>query len=142
MGKKSRSGSGIRDEQPGSYFLELKNHFLGLKYLYSLMRIRDPGWKKVESGIRDINIPDPQHWFLHNLFFPVQVECKKAQPKEVVQAANTAALLGKRVILGNLGMMPSLTMLPQLSPAQPQPLSTPSLQAALQQQLAASLGTV
>lgn len=70
-----------------------------------------------------------------------KVECKKAQPKEVVQAANTAALLGKRVILGNLGMMPSLTMLPQLSPAQPQPLSTPALHAALQQQLAASLGS-
>jgi hypothetical protein len=31
----------IRDEQPGSYFLELRNHFLGLKYLNSLMRIRD-----------------------------------------------------------------------------------------------------
>ena len=71
----------------------------------------------------------------------VQVECKKAQPKEVVQAANTAALLGKRVILSNLGMVPSLTMLPQLSPAAPQQLSTPSLHAALQQQLAASLGT-
>jgi hypothetical protein len=27
MGKKS--GSGIRDEQPGSYFLEHRNHFLG-----------------------------------------------------------------------------------------------------------------
>jgi hypothetical protein len=25
---------------------------LGLKYLNSLMRIRDPGWKKVGSGIR------------------------------------------------------------------------------------------
>jgi hypothetical protein len=61
-------GSGIRDEQLGSYFLELRNHFLhflGLKYLNSLMRIRDPGsgmetvrirdpgWKKVGSGIRD-----------------------------------------------------------------------------------------
>ncbi len=48
-------GSGIRDEQPGSYFLELRNHFfafLELKYLNSL-RIRDPGWKKVGSGIRD-----------------------------------------------------------------------------------------
>jgi hypothetical protein len=35
-GRKSASGSGIRDEQPGSYFLELRNHFfafLGLKYL-------------------------------------------------------------------------------------------------------------
>jgi hypothetical protein len=55
-GRKSASGSGIRDEQPGSYFLELRNHFfvfLGLKYLNSLMRIRDPGWKKFGSGIRD-----------------------------------------------------------------------------------------
>jgi len=33
-----------------------------------------------------------------------KVECKKAQPKEVVQAANTAALLGKRAILSNLGI--------------------------------------
>ncbi len=55
MGKKSWSGPGIqiRDEQPGSYFLELRNHFLGLKYLNSLMRIRDPGWKKLGSGIGD-----------------------------------------------------------------------------------------
>jgi hypothetical protein len=68
MGKKSGSGSGIRDEQPGSYFLEFRNHFVGLKYLNYLMRIRDLGWKqfgsgmeKVGSGIR-ISIPDPQHW--------------------------------------------------------------------------------
>jgi hypothetical protein len=26
-------GSGILDEQPGSYFLELRNHFLGVKIL-------------------------------------------------------------------------------------------------------------
>jgi hypothetical protein len=63
----------IRDEQPGSYFLELRNHFfafLGFKYLNSLMRIRDPGWRQFGSGIRDgkksdpgsgINIPDPPH---------------------------------------------------------------------------------
>jgi hypothetical protein len=43
MGRKSASGSGIRNEQHGSYFLELRNHFFGLKYLNSLMRIRDPG---------------------------------------------------------------------------------------------------
>ncbi len=45
MGKKSGSGSGIRirDEQPGSYFWELKKkHFFGLKYLNSFMWIRDP----------------------------------------------------------------------------------------------------
>jgi hypothetical protein len=77
MGRNSASGSGIRDEQPGSYFLELRNHFfgfLGLKYLNSLMRIRDPGWRHFGSGIRygkksdpgsGINIPDPQHWGLH-----------------------------------------------------------------------------
>ncbi len=67
-GRKSASGSGIRDEQPGSYFLELRNHFLlflGLTYLNS-MRIRDPGWSQFGSGmeksrIRDINIPDPPH---------------------------------------------------------------------------------
>jgi hypothetical protein len=55
MGKKSGSKSGIRirDEQPGLYFLELRNHFLGLKYLNSLMRIQDPGWKKFGSEILD-----------------------------------------------------------------------------------------
>jgi hypothetical protein len=41
MGKKSRSGIRIRDEQPGSCFRELKNQFFGLKYLNSLIRIRD-----------------------------------------------------------------------------------------------------
>jgi hypothetical protein len=39
MGK--NYGSGIGGEQPGSYFLELRNHSFGLKYLNSLMRIRD-----------------------------------------------------------------------------------------------------
>jgi hypothetical protein len=29
MDRKSASGSGIQDEQPGSYFLELTNTFLG-----------------------------------------------------------------------------------------------------------------
>jgi hypothetical protein len=31
----------IRDEQPGSYFRELKKQFFGLKYLNFLMKIRD-----------------------------------------------------------------------------------------------------
>ncbi len=50
MGRKSASESGIRDDQPGSYFLELRNHFLVkiLKFFDA-----DPGWKKVGSGIRD-----------------------------------------------------------------------------------------
>jgi hypothetical protein len=68
------SGPGIRtrDEQPRSYFRVLRNNFSGLKYLNSLMRNRDPGWKEFGSGIRDgknwdpgsgINIPDAQHCF-------------------------------------------------------------------------------
>ncbi len=76
MGKKSWSGN----EQPGWYFRELKKLFFGLKYLNSLMWIRDgtnsdpgSGMEKVGSGI---NIPVPQHWrkehltvalLLHNL---------------------------------------------------------------------------
>jgi hypothetical protein len=63
IGKKSGSGSGIRDEKPRSYFLELRNHFLGLKILkffdadpgsgMETIRIRDPVWKKVGSRIQD-----------------------------------------------------------------------------------------
>jgi len=82
-----------------------------------------------------------------------KVECKKAQPKEVVQAANTAALLGKRVILSNLGILPGLAvpgLAPTAAPAAQQPTAVQqqhqqqltaghsALQAALQQQLAAS----
>jgi hypothetical protein len=79
-------GSGIRDEQPGSYFLELRNHFfafLGVKKLKFFDE--DPGWRQIGSGmeksrIRDgkksdpgsgINIPDPQHWIV---FRPIQNE--------------------------------------------------------------------
>jgi hypothetical protein len=65
-GRKLASGSGIRDEQPGSYFLEHRNHFfafLGVKILkffdkdpgsgMETVRFRDPGWIKVGSGIRN-----------------------------------------------------------------------------------------
>ncbi len=70
------SGSGIRclfdpwirdpgweknqDQDPGwtTYFRELRNNFW-VKILNSLMRIRDPGWKKFGYGI---DIPDPQYW--------------------------------------------------------------------------------
>ncbi len=49
MGRKSASGSGIRDEQPGSYFLELSNYFFGLlKFLDA-----DPGSGMEKSWIRD-----------------------------------------------------------------------------------------
>jgi hypothetical protein len=62
MGRKSESGSGIRDEQPGLYFLELRNHFLvffGLKYLHSLMRIRDGDSPDPGSGMEKSQIRDP-----------------------------------------------------------------------------------
>ena len=100
--------------------------------------------KKVGNNCTFILFLEIMVWQSRICFFFVQVECKKAQPKEAVQAANTAALLGKRVILSNLGMMPGLG-LPNLSaPALPQPQqpqlqpAQASLQAALQQQLAAS----
>ncbi len=72
-------GSGIRDGwkvrilDPGwttrILFPRACIPFFGLKYLNSYMRIRDPGWKRFGSGIRDGkrsdpgsgNIPDPQH---------------------------------------------------------------------------------
>jgi hypothetical protein len=56
-------GSGIRDEQPGSYFLELRNHFYGVKILKFFYADPESGIETVR--IRDgkkINIPDPQHW--------------------------------------------------------------------------------
>jgi hypothetical protein len=45
MGKNSGSGIRIRDEQPGSYFRELRNN------TYTLMRIRDTRWKNSDSGV-------------------------------------------------------------------------------------------
>ncbi len=53
MGKKSGSGSGMNN--PDHISESLETIFLGLKYLNSLMRIRDTGWKKIGSGIRDID---------------------------------------------------------------------------------------
>jgi hypothetical protein len=48
MGKKTGSGSGIRDEQPVSYFLELRKPFLLVKILKFCDA--DPGWKQSGSG--------------------------------------------------------------------------------------------
>jgi hypothetical protein len=63
LGKKSGSRSGMNNN-PDHISESLENHFFELKYLNSLMRIRDrkirirdPRWKKFGSGI---NIPDPQ----------------------------------------------------------------------------------
>jgi hypothetical protein len=49
----------IRDEQPGSYFRELRNK-IGLKYVLEFFEA-DPGKKKFGSGIGKIRILDPQH---------------------------------------------------------------------------------
>jgi hypothetical protein len=62
MGKKSGSGLGIRNEQPGLYFRGLRNNFLVkiLKFFDAdpdpgsgIFLALDPGWKKFGSGIRD-----------------------------------------------------------------------------------------
>jgi hypothetical protein len=75
IGRKSASGSGIRDEQPGSYFLEVTKHFF-----YGIFKFAsaDPDWRQFGcwiwdpgSGICDgkmsltasgINMPDPQQF--------------------------------------------------------------------------------
>ena len=60
-GRKSVSGSGIRDEQPGSYFLELRNHFLaflGVKILKFFDADPGSGIETVGSGIETVRIRD------------------------------------------------------------------------------------
>jgi hypothetical protein len=51
MGKKSGSGSGMNN--PDRISESLETIFWGLKCLNLLMQIRDPGWNKFGSGIRD-----------------------------------------------------------------------------------------
>jgi hypothetical protein len=69
-----------QDPDPLSYFRELRNNFLGLKYFNSFMRIRDgknsdPGWKNSDPGIIT---PDPQHW-LSFLILKVKIR-KRTEP--------------------------------------------------------------
>jgi hypothetical protein len=66
-------GSGIRDKHPGSYFLELRNHFFFAFFYVKILkffdedpgsgmesvRIRDPGWSQFGSVIRDGVSSDP-----------------------------------------------------------------------------------
>ncbi len=56
---RKKFGSGIQNDPPGLYFLELCNNFLGYKYLNFLLRIqiRDPGsgMEQFGFGIRDIS---------------------------------------------------------------------------------------
>jgi hypothetical protein len=86
MGRKSGSGSGIRDEHPGSYFLELRNHFFWFKILkffdadpgsrMETVRIWDPGWKKVGTGIRDKH-PGSATLDLPIVINPPRIRCKQ-----------------------------------------------------------------
>jgi hypothetical protein len=60
MGKKSGSGTGIRYEPPGSYFLELRNNFFELRNHFFSVKIlkffdADPG-----SGMESNS--DPGSW--------------------------------------------------------------------------------
>jgi predicted component of viral defense system (DUF524 family) len=69
MGRKSASGSGIRDEQSRSYFLELRNHFFVFFWVKILKffdadlgsGIRDGDSSDPGSGIEKSWIRDPQH---------------------------------------------------------------------------------
>jgi hypothetical protein len=69
MGKKTGSGTGIRDDQPGSYFRELRNQFFGLNNkLFDVDPGSGPsGIEKFGSGMENIririNIPNPQRFF-------------------------------------------------------------------------------
>jgi hypothetical protein len=80
---------------PGSYFWLLRNNFFELKYLNSLMRIRDSDlgfgirdWKN-GSGIRDKH-PDPQNckmlqkWFLQNLLCYMHITTLQIQRLKIV----------------------------------------------------------
>jgi hypothetical protein len=51
MCKSQDPDPGSGDEQPGSYFLELRKPFFWVKILKFFDA--DPGWEKVGSGIRD-----------------------------------------------------------------------------------------
>ncbi len=55
MGRKSASGSGIRGEQPGLYFLELRNYFFGF-FGVKILKFFDAD---SGSGIRDGDSSDP-----------------------------------------------------------------------------------
>ncbi len=49
----------IRDEQPGSYFRELRNNFLGVKILNSFDADPGFGMEKFRSGMENRKSPDP-----------------------------------------------------------------------------------
>jgi hypothetical protein len=61
MGRKSASGSGIRDEQPGPYFLELNPFFCGFGVkILKFLNDADLGWRQIGSGMEKSRIGDPE----------------------------------------------------------------------------------
>jgi hypothetical protein len=62
MGESQHPDPGSGMNNPDIIFLSLKTIFLlfwGLKYINSLMRIRDPGWRQFGSGMEKSQIRDP-----------------------------------------------------------------------------------
>jgi hypothetical protein len=104
IGRKSASESGIRDDQPESYFLELRNHFFlfffGVKILkffdadpgsgMETVRIRDPGWNKVGSGIRDTATKIYRFWKIRKKFYIHS----SASPHGFILLINVVELIG------------------------------------------------
>jgi hypothetical protein len=94
VGKKTGSGSGIRDEQTVSYFLELRKPFLLVKILkffdadpgsgMETIRIRDPGMEK--SRIRDKHPGSAT--LLTNLEFKVKKQKNSKYPHVLPFSAN------------------------------------------------------
>ncbi len=94
MGKKSRSGSGIRirDEHFGSHFRELRHIFFRLKYLNSLIRIRDPGiFLTLDPGI--FVTLDPAAGIRDG---------KNSDPGETSRIRNTGEMTAKQRVLNDL----------------------------------------
>jgi hypothetical protein len=74
MGESQHPDPGSGMNNPDHIFYSLETIFLlfwGLKYLNSLMRIRDPRWRLRDGKKSDlgsgINIPDPPHCYFHSL---------------------------------------------------------------------------
>ncbi len=125
MGRKSASG--IRDEQPGSYFLELRNHFFGLKYLNSLMGIRDPEWRQFGSGME-------KSWIRDKHPGSATLPSKVQHPNMIVRHTDLRSCHGCR----RLQVPPPWRVCPARAPADHSQLLRPQYSSAHTQNLAFS----
>jgi hypothetical protein len=74
MGKKSGSGSRIREEQHRPYLLELRNHFFGVKILKFFDA--DPGWIREREKSRILELekhPRSEHCLYRIQNFPSRI---------------------------------------------------------------------